>query len=193
MAPLTQGFCILFNPARKNTQRGMATSRKFAWKLLWVSLLMLAPAALAQFTAGVQGSVQDSTGASISNATITLTNVDDQVTRTTTSDAGGVFRFASLGPGNYTVSASASGFSTTKTQIELSAGENRNVPLTLTVGQVATNVTVTTQSPLLDTSDSRNQQTLDQVALENLPLAARNPLALLILTPGVTGLGAGTA
>jgi hypothetical protein len=52
---------------------------------------------------------------------------------------------------------------------------------------------VTTQSPLLDTSDSRNQQTLDQVALENLPLAARNPLALLTLTPGVTGLGAGTA
>jgi len=80
----------------------MTISRKFAWKLLWVSLLMLAPAALAQFTAGVQGSVQDSTGASISNATITLTNVDDQVTRTTTSDASGVFRFASLGPGNYT-------------------------------------------------------------------------------------------
>ena len=193
MAPLTQGFSSLINPARRNRNRAMTISRKFTWKLLWMSLLMLTPAALAQFTAGVQGSVQDSTGASISNATITLTNVDDQVTRTTASDASGVFRFASLGPGNYTVSASASGFSTTKTQIELTAGENRNVPLTLTVGQVATNVTVTTQSPLLDTSDSRNQQTLDQVALENLPLAARNPLALLTLTPGVTGLGAGTA
>src|SRR6202453_583416 len=153
MAPLTQGFSSLIKPARRNPDRAMTTSRKFTWKLLWVSLLMLAPAAFAQFTAGVQGSVQDSTGASIPNATITLTNVDDQVTRTTTSDASGVFRFASLGPGNYTVSASASGFSTTKTQIELSAGENRNVPLTLSVGQVATNVTVTTQSPLLDTSD----------------------------------------
>ena len=58
---------------------------------------------------------------------------------------------------------------------------------------MSASVTVTTRAPLLDTSDSRNQQTLDQTALENLPLAARNPTALLTLTPGVTGLGAGTA
>ncbi len=193
MARLTQGFVSLIKVAHGDSIPAISAWRKFALKFLWVFLLMMAPAALAQFTAGVQGNVQDATGASIANATITLTNVDDQVTQTTTSDSGGVFRFASLGPGNYTVSASASGFTTSTTKIELTAGENRNVPMTLSVGQVATNVTVTTQSPLLDTSDSRNQQTLDQVALENLPLAARNPLALLTLTPGVTGLGAGTS
>jgi len=184
MARLTQGFVSLITISARG---------KFAPKFLCMFMLMMVPGALAQFTAGVQGNVQDATGASIANATITLTNVDDQVSRTTTSDSGGVFRFASLGPGSYTVSATASGFSTSTTKIELTAGENRNVPITLSVGQVATNVTVTTQSPVLDTSDSRNQQTLDQVALENLPLAARNPLALLTLTPGVTGLGAGTA
>ena len=172
---------------------GSAISRATLKSVLLFGLSMITATALAQFTAGVQGSVQDSGGASVPNATITLTNDDNQVTQTTNTDSGGVFRFASLGPGNYTVSATAPGFSQAKTQFSLTAGETRNVPLTVSVGSVSTNVTVTTTAPLLDTSDSRNQQTLDQTALENLPLAARNPTALLTLTPGVTGLGAGTA
>jgi len=162
-------------------------------KAIALLVLMTASVALAQFTAGVQGSLQDPSGASVPNATITLTNVDNQVSQTTTSDASGVFRFASLSPGNYTVTASAQGFAQASTQIVVNAAETRNVSLTLSVGQVSTSVTVTTQSPLLDTGDSRNQQTLDQTALENLPLAARNPTALITLTPGVTGLGAGTS
>jgi Carboxypeptidase regulatory-like domain/TonB dependent receptor len=170
-----------------------AISRATLKSVLLFGLSMITATALAQFTAGVQGSVQDSGGASVPNATITLTNDDNQVTQTTNTDSSGVFRFASLGPGNYTVSATAPGFSQAKTQFSLTAGETRNVPLTVSVGSVSTNVTVTTRAPLLDTSDSRNQQTLGQTALENLPLAARNPTALLTLTPGVTGLGAGTA
>lgn len=161
--------------------------------LLFALLLTMTPTALAQFTAGVQGSVQDSSGAVIGGARIELVNVATQVTQGTTSDSAGVFRFASLGPGTYTVSASAPGFSSARTQIELTAGETRNVPMSLAVGQSTASITVTSQAPLLDTSDSRNQQTLDQAALENLPLAARNPLALLNLTPGVTGLGAGSS
>ena len=173
--------------------RETSVSMKSFPGLLFLLFLMMAPAARAQFTAGVQGSIQDSSGALIGGAQITLVNVATQITQTTTSDSAGVFRFASLGPGTYTVSASANGFSTAKTQIELTAGETRNVPMTLAVGQSTASVTATSQAPLLDTSDSRNQQTLDQVALENLPLASRNPLALLNLTPGVTGLGAGTS
>jgi hypothetical protein len=155
--------------------------------------LVTTSAVFAQFTAGVQGNLQDPNGAAVPNATVTLTNIDNQVSQTATSDANGVFRFASLGPGNYTVTANAPGFAPASTQIVLNAAETRNVSLTLAIGQVSTNVTVTTQAPLLDTADSRNQQTLGQTALENLPLAARNPTALLTLTPGVTGLGAGTA
>ncbi|GGH11387.1 hypothetical protein GCM10011586_30040 [Silvibacterium dinghuense] len=148
---------------------------------------------MAQFTAGVQGSVQDTSGASIPAAKVTIVNDDTKIAQSTTSDSAGVFRFASLGPGNYTVSAVVKGFSNASTAIVLTAAETRNVALTLAIGQVNTSVTVTTQAPLLDTADSRNQQTLDQTALENLPLASRNPTALITLTPGVTGLGASTA
>jgi hypothetical protein len=193
MARSMQGFVSFEKTARWSLKMAMGTFGKLAVKFAWLFFLGMAPSAFAQFNAGVQGSVQDSTGASIAGATITLTNADNKVTQATQSDAGGVFRFASLGPGNYIVSATAKGFSTAQTEIVLNAGETRDVPLTVTVGQVATSVTVTTQAALLDTSDSRNQQTLDTVALENLPLAARNPTALLTLTPGVTGLGAGTA
>ena len=169
--------------------------RKFTINLclLLLSLLASVPAAFAQFTAGVQGSVQDSSGAVVANAALTLVNVATAVTQTGKSDASGVFRFASLGPGTYTVEAAAQGFASSKTEFELTAGETRNVPITLSISQSSSSVTVTDQAPLLDTSDSRNQETLGQVALNNLPLASRNPLALLYLTPGVTGLGAGSS
>ena len=112
MAGSTQGFVSFTNTARKNLEPATNSRTTHGWKFLWLFLLMMAPGAFAQFNAGVQGSVQDTTGASIGAATITLTNADNKVTQTTQSDASGVFRFASLGPGNYTVTASAKGFST---------------------------------------------------------------------------------
>ena len=156
-------------------------------------LLITGVSAHAQFSGSVQGTVQDPSGEAVAGAPVTLVNVENSVTRSTTADSSGVFRFASLAPGNYQISVTATGFAAVKTTFSLSANEVRNVPLALTVGSVSTQVEVSTQQPLLDTSDSRNQLTLDTAALEQLPLAARNPLALITLAPGVTGLGAGAA
>ena len=155
--------------------------------------LITAIPASAQFTSAIQGTVQDNAGASVSSATVTLTNVDNKVSQTAAVNGSGVYRFSSLAPGNYEIVASASGFSSTKTAFTLSTAETRDVPVTLAAGAVSTQVEVTAQQPLLDTSDSRNQLTLNTSAFEQLPLAARNPLALITLAPGVTGLGSGTA
>ncbi len=148
--------------------------------------------AYAQFNGAVQGSVQDKTGATVASATVTLTNLGTNVSQQATSDASGVYRFSSLAPGEYSVTAKAAGFSTTKTTFTLDTAETRNVVVALSAGSVSTQVEVTSEQPLLDISDSRNQVTLDTQAFEQLPLAARNPLALITLAPGVTGLGAGT-
>ncbi|WP_419806695.1 carboxypeptidase regulatory-like domain-containing protein [Terriglobus sp.] len=156
-------------------------------------LLAAGSTARAQFTGGVQGTVQDGSGGSIASATLTLTNVDTKVSQTATSNSSGVYRFSSLAPGSYQVTAVAAGFSSTNSTFTLTANETRDVPVTLAVGSVTTQVQVTSQQPLLDTSDTRNQLTLDTAALEQLPLAARNPLALITLAPGVTGIGAGTS
>ena len=170
------------------------TSRLASWCALLLGLLAFAPPpAHAQFTGGVQGTVTDNSGSAVPSAVVTLSNVDTRVTDTATSNGSGVYRFSSLAPGNYEITAAATGFSANRSTFTLSTNETRNVPITMSVGSVATQVQVTAQQPLLDTSDTRNQLTLDTAALEQLPLAARNPLALITLAPGVTGLGAGGA
>lgn len=170
----------------------MKKTRKLLPVIAATILLMIAPRAFAQFSASVQGNVQDVKGASIGKSIVTLENIDTQVTQTTTADDAGVYRFASLAPGNYQVSSNAPGFSAAKVAFTLGADENRNVPLMLKVGNVSTSVTVTTQAPLLDTSDSRNQWTIDTQALRSLPTPSLNPTYLIDLTPGVTGIGSGT-
>jgi hypothetical protein len=159
------------------------------FKAVLLLVVIAAPSAFAQFSASVQGMVQDSSAASIPKAKVTLVNVDTKVTQQTAADGAGVYRFASLAPGNYEVSGIADGFSGSKVAFKLSADQNRDVPLTLAVGEVSTNVMVSSQAPLLDTADSRNEQTLDTQALQTLPLVANNPTNVITLTPGVVGLG----
>ena len=155
--------------------------------LVLLVLPFAAATCLAQFSSAVQGNVLDPSGAAIPNATVTLENVETHVTQTAKSDSAGVYRFVSLPPGHYTVSATPQGFSGSKVDFVLQTAENRDVPLKLAVGNAASSVTVTTQAPLLDTSDSRNQYTIDTQALQQLPLANRNATAVIGITPGVTG------
>jgi Carboxypeptidase regulatory-like domain len=153
--------------------------------------LMTTATCFAQFSGGVQGTLEDTSNAAIPKAIVILTNSDTNVSQQATTDDAGVYRFVSLAPGPYVLSTSVTGFATAKISFILTAAETRNVPIKLTIGQAATTVDVSSRAPLLDTSDSRNEQTLDTEALESLPLAARNPTALIGLTPGVTGLGTG--
>ncbi len=155
--------------------------------------LLVISAAHAQFTGAVQGTVADGSGSAVVSANVTLVNLDNKVTQSATSSKSGGYRFPSLAPGNYEIDVTAAGFSSTKTTFTLTTAETREVPINLALGSVATQVEVTARQPLLDTSDSRNELTLDTAAFEQLPLAARNPLALITLAPGVTGLGSGSA
>jgi hypothetical protein len=160
-----------------------------------LALLILATTAtcFAQFSGSIQGTVVDASEAAVPKATVTLTNSDTKVTQNTVTGDTGVYRFVSLAPGPYVISTNQTGFAPTQISITLSTAETRNVPIKLEVGQVSTQVNVTAEAQLLDTGDSRNEQTLNTQALQTLPLVARNPTALLGLTPGVTGKGTGNS
>jgi Carboxypeptidase regulatory-like domain len=158
-------------------------------EILAVAMSFSTAICYAQFNAGVQGTVLDSRGAIVPNATITLINVATGVTQTAVSNNAGVYRFASLAAANYTVSTTVPGFSPTSVDITLTANQLLDVPLNLTVGSATSTVTVTSRAPLLDTSDSRFEETLNTTALEDLPLPGRNPTNVLTIAPGVTGLG----
>jgi Carboxypeptidase regulatory-like domain len=158
-------------------------------QVLTLFLLLATASCYAQFTGGLQGTVQDQKGAIVPQAKVALTNVDTGVTQMAVSNAAGVYRFVSLAPGNYTVSTAVQGFAPASVSFNLATDEVRDVPLTLSIEKAASTVTVTTAAPLIDTSDSRFEQTLDTAALADLPLPGRNATNVMTIAPGVTGLG----
>lgn len=168
--------------------RGRAIAAVYAALLL----LFIMPNCNAQFSAGLQGTVQDPSGSLVAGATITLTNTSTQVTQTTTTDDSGLFRINSFPPGNYTAKAEKPGFQTEVIDFGVGTGELRNLSFTLNVATVTANVVVTTQAPLVDTSDSRSQLTLNSQELESLPNSSLSPLTALDMTLGVTGTASGS-
>src|SRR6185369_17867351 len=143
----------------------------------------------AQFSGSIQGTVQDPAGAVVPNAKIQLKNTATSVAATTTSDAEGNYRFVSLAPGTYQINIDASGFNTTAVSFTLATSQNLNVPVSMKVATAAQSVEVTGDVPVLNTAESRNQMTLETVALSTLPLAGRNMISLVTMAPGVIGKG----
>jgi len=167
----------------------MKGTTKRLFQALTLFLLLATASCYAQFTGGLQGTVQDQKGAIVPQAKVALTNADTGVTQMAVSNATGVYRFVSLAPGNYTVSTTVQGFAPTSVSFNLATDEERDVSLTLSIEKTASTVTVTTAAPLIDTSDSRFEQTLDTEALTDLPLPGRNATNVITIAPGVTGLG----
>src|SRR6266567_9631011 len=146
-------------------EAAMTQVARQAIRVLPLLMFMTTAVCFGQFSGSVQGTLQDATGLAITNATVTLTNTDTTVSRQATSDSSGIYRFVSLAPGPYEVSATASGFGPVKVSFTLTSNETRDVRVVLAVTKESTTIEVTSQAPLLDTADSRNEQTLETQAL----------------------------
>src|SRR5438876_3280401 len=161
-----------------------------SWSIrLLATVLLLAGSTWAQFTGNIQGTVSDPSSAAVAQAKVDLVNVATQVSATTTTDASGSYRFLSLAPGSYKITVEAAGFAKAETTVTLETNQNLNVPFAVKVGAATSSVTVTAEAPLLNTAETRNQQTLETQELATLPLAGRNLFSLVSLAPGVSGLG----
>ena len=90
--------------------------------------------AFAQFAAGIQGVVQDPTGAGVAKAQIQLVNTATGVKKTASSDSSGNYRFVSLAPGNYKISVDATGFSKSEAEVALLTEQNVNLPVLMKIG-----------------------------------------------------------
>jgi hypothetical protein len=165
---------------------GVAKLRRF---LCLLSAILFSTAAFAQFTASIQGGVQDPSGAGISKASVRLVNNATEAVQTAITDAAGNFRFVSLAPGSYKVTVEATGFSKSEVDITLLTEQNLNVPVTLKVGSASEAITVTSEAPVVDTADSRTQLTLENQAVAQLPIIGRNLVTLVTMAPGASGLG----
>ena len=155
--------------------------------------LFLATAAFAQFTASIQGVVQDQSGAGVAKVKVDLLNTATGVITVATTDESGNYRFISLAPGNYKITAESAGFSKSEATVTLLTEQNLNVPLSLKVGSVSESVIVSTEAPIVDTADSRVQMTLENQGVAQLPIIGRNLVTLVTMAPGVSGLGTSTS
>ena len=144
-------------------------------------------------TGRVEGTVKDPSGAVISGATVTLTNDATHVAQNVSSSATGTYVFGAVKPGVYTLTTKSAGFQTsTITGIEAHVQQNLTTDVTLTAGNLSTEVTVTSAAPLLQSEDASVGQTITGENVNNLPLSGRNWVSLAQLSAGVTTTAGGT-
>ncbi len=173
----------------QTNSRGWTVKR--AWLLYVLAILVAAfflgsGSAWGQATTSIRGTVTDPSNAAIPNATVTLTNTDTNLERTATTDQQGSYVFSQVAPGHYSVLVEAAGFSKySRTGIELLVNSPATLNISLKVGTTTQTVTVTEQAPLLNTTDASVGNTMNGSSIQNLPLEARNVVALLSLQPGV--------
>ncbi len=137
-------------------------------------------------TGTILGNVLDSSGATIPNAQITITNQDTGVVRETASTGDGVYNVPSLQPGKYTVEAKAPGFTPAGVKdVVVNVSSNTRVDLTLELGQVTQQVTVSEAIPTIETTSSEVAQVMDEGIIQNIPLNARDLQQLSVIQPGV--------
>jgi hypothetical protein len=136
--------------------------------------------------ATLSGVAEDANGAAIGGATIAVTNLEQNQTRTITSDAQGRFRFLYLPVGNYQLKAERAGFTTIERQLTLTLGQSLELPIRMAVGGVTDKVNVTAEAALVETVRTQLAETVLPQEIENLSLNGRNYLDLAALTPGVT-------
>ena len=143
--------------------------------------------ARAQFDDGsILGSIHDSTGAAVSNAEVTVTNVSTGIIVKVNANASGDYEVPSLRIGVYNIEASASGFAPAEAKnITVSVGGRQHIDLTLKVGQAsATTVEVSDVALQIETESSQRGQTISNYQTEALPLVSRNFSDLLALVTG---------
>ncbi len=153
--------------------------------LISLFIASLAVPAFAQ-DASLSGTVTDDTKAVLAGATITATSLETGVQTVAVADATGQYRLR-LPAGTYKLLAELSGFGPVVIQqVELLVGQNATVPLTLKVAQLTEALTVTAESPLVDTSSSQVAGNVDRRQMESLPLQGRNWMELSKMVKGIT-------
>jgi hypothetical protein len=158
--------------------------------LRWVFLLLLVPSlAAAQTvsatTGALNGRVTDNTGAVLPGVTVTLTSPSMMGARTATTNEEGQYRFPAVPPGVYTITYELAGFSTVKREeIRVTLGFTATVNVELGVATLQESVTVTGESPVVDTQSTSISTNFDSEQLANLP-SARDLWAILAESPGV--------
>jgi Carboxypeptidase regulatory-like domain len=160
--------------------------RRLQVGLAALALLVLVPA-LAFAQASITGVVKDASGAILPGVTVEASSPAlIEKTRSAVSDGTGTYRIVDLRPGTYSVTFTLTGFSTVKREgIELTGSFNATINADMKVGALEETITVTGETPIVDTQSVRRQTTIANDIISNMP-AARSYAGVMMLIPATT-------
>ena len=141
------------------------------------------------FQGGLRGSIKDAGGV-IPGVEVTLTNEQTNIKRSVVTNERGEYVFANIDPATYSVKATLQGYKTIdRGGIRIGTQQFLTLDLTMEVGAITENVTVTGEAPLIDTSNASTGTVLDTSALQTLPAPGRNAFMIGASVPTVVPSG----
>src|SRR3954451_17055085 len=187
---LLKNCCKLLTPLPFRLRSQESEMQKLrAWAA--IGLLCVCVAALPSrlgaqsFQGGLRGTVKDPQGV-IPGATVTLVNDQNGVSRETVTNGVGEYSFPAIEPSTYTVRAAVQGFKTFERKgVRIGTQEFLALDIQLEVGGVTETITVTGESPLIDTTNASTGDVIDTKSLESIPTPGRSVFLMANLQPTV--------
>ena len=157
--------------------------------MFWVSLLFalcsISVCPQSQTTGRINGTVKDSNGAVIVGAEVTVKSLATTEERKVTTDAEGNYAVLQLSPGTYRVIVTVTGFKKAEIEsVRVVITESSTVDVRLEVGAISEQAVISASEPPIKTSGPQLGRVVDSRAVSELPLATRNFLQILALSPG---------
>jgi hypothetical protein len=159
--------------------------RQIICSILFLSLALHAPLSAQQILGAITGTVMDSSGAAVADATVKAVNIATNLEVTVHAQGNGSYLIPDLPAGTYRLVITKEGFDTeTHTEVLVNGNRTTTVDASLKVGQVSTMIEVTA-TPLMNQVDTTNGYVVDQLTIEQTPLGTGSFTQLAILAPGV--------
>jgi hypothetical protein len=158
---------------------------KFLVFLVFLAFIISRPVRAQLSGATLTGTITDPQGDVVPNAKVSAKNIATNVTSDTETNSAGLYTIINLNPGDYQVSITATGFSTSTSKVSLFVGRTQELSLALTVGQVSQTVEVTGAAPTVETTNATLSGEVQGQQIVELPLNGRDWVSLATLTPGV--------
>ncbi|HYO81924.1 MAG TPA: TonB-dependent receptor [Bryobacteraceae bacterium] len=161
-------------------------SRCTKWALVAIASVSACFAQSEVGGASLNGTVTDPTGAAVAGAKVVASNEETGFTRETITTEAGLYNFVRVPVGRYSLNIEASGFKGSRREnIALAVGAIATLDVALEIGTAAESVTVTAETPVVETTRSQTSTTVTEKAVRDLPINGRNFLDFATLTPGV--------
>ena len=193
---MTERFYNSIKLISEASPRTLIRTAAFIFAICIAAISLWAQAETGQIT----GTVTDPSGAVVPSAAVKVVNVATGAARNATTNAAGLYAVTNLEPGDYDVTVSASGFTSTQTRFTVAVGQKVGGDVKLQVGNTATTVQVTesAQAVQVNTETQTLSQVVNTQAMTELPSLTRNPYDFVVTAGTVSeddpsGRGAGVA